>query len=221
MGIRVRLLMELAVDAVELVSRLVSDVRPERSGPVVVASSEVSVLSSELVWDWVEDTLEGAGEMTDENRLLVWEGNPGCADVVGGLPNVCVGWVSPGSGCVCVGNVCVGEGCPGCSVVVTVMAGLPPVSAVCVTVTVQCPFASHPGVTGFGEVPGTVPGTPTVCVTTTVQVSLPNQSHHGLPSRLQSQSFNHSPRSRLSLSGQRSQNVASRRPVAAFTSSWA
>lgn len=40
--------MELALDAAELVSRPISDVMLERSAPVAVASSEVSLLSSEL-----------------------------------------------------------------------------------------------------------------------------------------------------------------------------
>lgn len=83
----------------------------------------------------MEDTPEDAEEITDENGPLVWVGNPGCPNVVVGLPNVCVGWVNPG--CVCVGKVCVGKGWPGCSVVVTVTPGLPPLPTVCVTVTVQ------------------------------------------------------------------------------------
>jgi hypothetical protein len=46
--VRAWLLMELALDAAELVNRPISDVMLERSAPVAVASSEVSRLSSEL-----------------------------------------------------------------------------------------------------------------------------------------------------------------------------
>lgn len=45
---RASLLMELALDATELVSRPISDVMLERSAPVAVASSDVRRLSSEL-----------------------------------------------------------------------------------------------------------------------------------------------------------------------------
>lgn len=45
---RAWLLMELALDAAELVSRPISDVMLDRSAPVAVASSDVSLLRSEL-----------------------------------------------------------------------------------------------------------------------------------------------------------------------------
>lgn len=45
---RASLLIELALDATELVSRPISDVMLERSAPVAVASSDVRRLSSEL-----------------------------------------------------------------------------------------------------------------------------------------------------------------------------
>lgn len=84
----------------------------------------------------MEEKLEDADDTTDENRLLVWVGNPGCEKVVVGLPIVCVGCVNPGC-------VCVGKGWPG-SVVVVVKGmpgvGVPPLPTVCVTVTVQRPF---------------------------------------------------------------------------------
>lgn len=99
----------------------------------------------ELAWDSIEERLEDADENTDENRLLVCVGNPGCPIVCVGLLNVCVGWVKPG--CVCVGKgwpgcVSVGNGMPGTSVVVVGNPGLPPppTGTVCVTVTVQWPF---------------------------------------------------------------------------------
>lgn len=89
----------------------------------------------ELAWDSIEERLEDADDTTDEIRLLVWVGNPGCPSVVVGLVKVCVGWVKPG--CVCVGKVW-----PGCSVVVVTegMPGVPPLPTVCVTVTVQWPL---------------------------------------------------------------------------------
>lgn len=90
----------------------------------------------------MEDRLEDADETTDEIRLLVWVGNPGCPIVVVGLVNVCVGWVNVCVGCVNPGWVCVGRGWLGCSVVVIGMPGVlpPPTGTVCVTVTVQWPF---------------------------------------------------------------------------------
>lgn len=61
----------------------------------------------ELAWDSMDERLEEA----DENRLLVWVGNPGRVIVCVGLPSVCVGWVNPGC-------VTVGKGTPGMLVVV-------------------------------------------------------------------------------------------------------
>lgn len=148
--------MELALDATELVSRPISDVMLERSAPVAVESFEVRLPSSELAceytdeicelaWDSMEEKLEDAEDTaedtTDEMRLLVWVGNPGCPNVVVvvGLPNVCVGVVKVCVGCVNPGCVWVGKGWPGCSVVVEGMPGVPPPPTVCVTVTVQWP----------------------------------------------------------------------------------
>lgn len=53
--VRASLLMELALDAAELVSRPISDVMLERSAPVAVESFDVRLLSSELA---CEDTDE-------------------------------------------------------------------------------------------------------------------------------------------------------------------
>ncbi|POS70190.1 hypothetical protein DHEL01_v211413 [Diaporthe helianthi] len=90
---RVWLLNELVLDAAELVSRQISDMMLERSEPVAVASSDVSLLSSELTWDSMEEMLNDL----DVNMLLVWiVDNPDCPTVVVGLPNVYDGWVSPG-----------------------------------------------------------------------------------------------------------------------------
>lgn len=44
----------------------------------------------------MEEKLEDADDTTDEIRLLVCVGKPGCPIVVVGLPSVCVGWVKPG-----------------------------------------------------------------------------------------------------------------------------